>query len=99
MRLSNGDREPMEHARTMMERQLAQMVHLIDDLLDVSRISRGKIELRKEPLEIRTLLDNAIETSRPVIDELRHELLIDQPSYPIFVHGDLTRLAQVISNL
>ncbi len=94
-----GSGEIAETARKMMERQLAQMVRLIDDLLDLSRISRGKIQLRSERLELVKVIQQAVETSRPLIDQAGHELLIDVPIAPIYVDGDLTRLAQVFSNL
>jgi PAS domain S-box-containing protein len=99
MRLSHGDRETVEKARTMMERQLGQMVHLVDDLLDLSRISRGKIELRKERVELARVVQQAVETSRPVIEASSHDLTITVPPGPIYVDADVTRLAQVFSNL
>ncbi|MBX9584219.1 MAG: PAS domain-containing protein [Gemmataceae bacterium] len=99
MRLAKGGREAVETARTMMERQVGQMVHLVDDLLDLSRISRGKIELRKERVELAKVLQQAVETSRPLIDASGHDLAIDLPPQPVFVDADVTRLAQVFSNL
>lgn len=99
MRLANGDVDAIEKARAMMERQLSQMVHLVDDLLDLSRISRGKIELRKERVELANVIHQAVETSRPLIDASSHELKIDLPSRPVYVDADVTRLAQVFSNL
>ena len=74
MRLSSGSGTAAEQARAMMERQLGQMVHLVDDLLDVSRISRGKLELRKERVELAAVLNNAVETSRPLIESSGHQL-------------------------
>ena len=99
MRLAHGDPNKTEQTRLMMERQLGQMVHLIDDLLDLSRISRGKIDLRKERIELASAIAQAIETSRPLIAQANHELLIDVPPGPIYVDADLTRLIQVFSNL
>ena len=99
MRLAHGDAEATERVRAMMERQLGQMVHLIDDLLDLSRISRGKIDLRKERIELAKAIQQAIETSRPSIAQAGHELVIEIPPEPIYVDADLTRLAQVFSNL
>ncbi|WP_296905336.1 ATP-binding protein [Polaromonas sp.] len=99
MRLAPGDAEATERIRLMMERQLGQMVHLIDDLLDMSRISRGKIDLRKEHIDLATAIQGAIEASRPAIAQADHELLIKFPPGPIYVDADLTRLAQVFSNL
>jgi PAS domain S-box-containing protein len=82
-----------------MERQLNHLVRLVDDLLEVSRITRGKIELRKEPIELATIARNAIETSRPVIDAAKVQLAISLPQESIIVDGDSTRLGQVFSNL
>jgi len=99
MRLAKSDPEENEKVRAMMERQLGQMVHLIDDLLDLSRISRGKFDLRRERIELATAIQQAIETSLPIIDQADHELLTDIAPGPIFVDADLTRLVQVFSNL
>jgi PAS domain S-box-containing protein len=99
MRLSGDSKAAVEQARTIMERQLGQMVHLVDDLLDVSRISRGKLDLRTERVELATVLNNAIETSRPLLDANGHELLVRLPSQPLFVAADVTRLGQVFANL
>lgn len=71
----------------------------MDDLLDVSRITRGKIELRKEPLDVAVIVQRAVETSRPLIDARRHALTVHLPPEPLWVEGDLIRLAQVVSNL
>ena len=83
----------------MMERQLGQMVRMIDDLLDLSRISRGKVELRKERMQLATVLQHAIEMARPAINDAGHELVISAPSEAIFVHADASRLTQVFANL
>ena len=99
MRLAPGNLDANERIRSMMDRQLGQMVHLIDDLLDLSRISRGKIDLRKERIELASVIAQAIETSRPSIDQSGHELSIELPTSPIYVDADLTRLTQVFSNL
>src|SRR5262249_19856359 len=88
-----------EQARSMMGRQLEQMVRLVDDLLDVSRISIGKLELRKEQVQLAAVVTRAVETSRPLIDHLGHELTVTLPKQPIIVDADLTRLAQVFANL
>lgn len=93
------DATVVEQTRAMMERQLGQMVHLIDDLLDVSRIATGKLELDLQRVELKTVLDSAVETSRPLIEAKAHELTVALPSRPIYVNADLTRLAQVFLNL
>jgi CheY-like chemotaxis protein len=99
IRLARNDGSVIEEARTMMERQLAQMVRLIDDLLDVSRITRGKLELRKERVELAKIINDAVETARPLIEELGHRLIIELPEEPVFFDADPVRLAQVFSNL
>jgi PAS domain S-box-containing protein len=99
MRLGRGNAGMVEQARTMMERQLHQMIRLVDDLLDVSRVSRGKIELRKERIALQSALNNAIETAKPLLDQNGQELVLHIPSEPVLVDGDLTRLSQVFANL
>ena len=91
--------ETATRAREMMERQLTQMIRLIDDLLDVSRVSRGKIELKKEPIDLKTVIGLATETSLPLIEAGRHHLTMRLPQEPLPVDADPTRLAQVFSNL
>jgi CheY-like chemotaxis protein/two-component sensor histidine kinase len=75
------------------------MTRLVDDLIDVSRITRGKLELRKERVELARVLQGAVETSRPLIDGAGHELSVALPPDPVYLNADLTRLAQVFSNL
>jgi CheY-like chemotaxis protein len=94
-----SDPETGEAARAMMERQLAQMVRLVDDLMDVSRITRNKLELRKTRLELWAAVQSALETARSQIEANGHTLTVTLPSYPVYVDGDLTRLAQVFWNL
>jgi signal transduction histidine kinase len=86
-------------ARDVLGRQLEQLGRLIDDLLDISRISRGKITLRREPVELVTVIARAVETVRPLIEARRHELRVQMPDRPVRLHGDLVRLTQVVSNL
>jgi CheY-like chemotaxis protein len=99
MRLSGDSPEAVAQTRTMMERQLTQMVRLVDDLLDLSRISRGKVELRKERVPLAAVIQSALETSGPIMNAAGHELTVDIPKEPIFVDADLTRLSQVFANL
>lgn len=95
-----GELPPMAgRTRDMMERQLTHLVRLVDDLLDVSRVSRGKLELRIDTLAIADVLAHAIEASQPAVDAARHTLSLDLPPQALRVRGDLTRLAQVFSNL
>jgi PAS domain S-box-containing protein len=86
-------------AMGILERQLAHMVRLIDDLLDINRISRNKLELRKERIELSAVIQAALETSRPLIEASGHELTVSLPDEPVYLDADLTRLGQVFSNL
>lgn len=99
LRQSEGRPEAVSQVLQIMERQVKQMVHLIDDLLDVSRVSRGKIDLRKERISLAAVLQNAVDTSRPVIEAGRHHLSIALPSEPVYLNADFVRIAQVVSNL
>jgi signal transduction histidine kinase/ActR/RegA family two-component response regulator len=83
----------------LMERQLALLVRIIDDLLDVARITQGKLELRRMPTTVREVLDSAIETTHPLLRHGRHELRIDLPDDTLVVDGDAARLSQVFANL
>jgi PAS domain S-box-containing protein len=86
-------------AQDVMERQMQHLVRLVDDLLDVSRIVRGKIELRREPVDIVVAVAGAVETAQPAIDAQGHQLTVLLPERPVLVNADLIRLAQVIANL
>ncbi|HWY88630.1 MAG TPA: CHASE3 domain-containing protein [Gemmataceae bacterium] len=99
MGLNRTSAETLAEVRDIMERQVAQMVRLVDDLLDVSRITRGKINLISERVELAAVIASALETSRPLIEASRHGLTVQMPPQPLAVVGDLTRLAQVVSNL
>jgi two-component system, sensor histidine kinase len=94
------NRDPViEQMSGMMERQVNHMVRLVDDLLDVSRIARGKIELRKERLLLASVVVCAVESARPAMDERRHQLEVVLPDEPLWVEADPVRLEQVLSNL
>jgi len=99
MRLNRGDPAATERARAVMERQLKQMVRLVDDLLDVSRINTGKLTIRHEQVELQAVVANALEIVRPFIDAQGHAISVTLPEQPVHVLGDATRLAQVLSNL
>jgi PAS domain S-box-containing protein len=88
-----------QRATEMIERQLQQVTRLVDDLLDVSRITTGKITFQMEPVELAIVVARAVETSRPLIEARRHELRVALPPDPVMVEGDATRLAQVVANL
>jgi PAS domain S-box-containing protein len=91
--------EQVRRLGELMNRQVKQLKHLIDDLLDVSRISRGKIALRRERLDLREVIQSALEVTRPLIDTLGHELAITVPDVAVHVDGDRGRLTQVFGNL
>jgi signal transduction histidine kinase len=99
LRLAGDNRLATEQARAMMDRQVQQLVRLVDDLLDVSRITRGKVELKKERVALSSAVATAVETSRPLIEAARHELTVTLPPDTIELEADPTRLAQVLSNL
>jgi len=99
MRLSGGDSHAVAQARDMMERQLGHMVRLIDDLLDIARIRQNKMELRRSRVLLGDVVSSAVETARPAIESAGHELILRLPSEPVHLDADLTRLAQVFSNL
>jgi signal transduction histidine kinase/ActR/RegA family two-component response regulator len=94
-----SDPAAQEKARAMMDRQLGQLVRLVDDLLDISRISRNRLELRKACIPLAAVIDNAVETARPQIDAKGQALTVTLPPEPIYLDADLTRLAQVFWNL
>lgn len=96
---ADGDVKLIAETRGMMERQIAQMVRLIDDLLDVARITQGKLELRKRRVDLTDILESAVEATRPLIEQAGHTLHVSGPSQPIRLIADPNRLAQVIANL
>jgi signal transduction histidine kinase/CheY-like chemotaxis protein len=99
LRLRSGDAQATQRATDIMERQLRQMVRLVDDLLDVSRINTGKFTIKSGRVELKAMVNDALEVVRPYIELHGHELAIDLPDRPVFLHGDATRLAQILSNL
>ncbi len=99
MRLSDNAPAVVESSRTMIERQIKLMVRLIDDLLDVARISRGTIKLKREPTEVARVVASAVESCRPLVDRAGHRLTVSVPAEPIVLDADPTRLAQVLLNL
>src|SRR6476661_2617051 len=86
-------------AQEVIDRQVSQMSRLIDDLLDLSRINRGQIQLQREPVRLRALLDRAAETARPAIESSRHELSVQLPDEDLLLQADPARIVQVIGNL
>ncbi len=98
-RLAGVQDPTVSRVTDMMERQVAHMVRMVDDLLEVSRISRGKIELRKERVELASVLRNAVDTSLPLMEVVKHKLSVDVPGEPLVMDADPVRLAQVFANL
>ena len=99
LRIRSGDAQATQRATDIMERQLRQMVRLVDDLLDVSRINTGKFAIKMGRVELKAVVNDALEVVRSYIELHGHELAIDLPDRPVFLHGDATRLAQILSNL
>jgi signal transduction histidine kinase/DNA-binding NarL/FixJ family response regulator len=86
-------------AREVIDRQLQHLSRIVDDLLDISRLTQGRVTLRKAPLKLTTIIDQALETSRPVLEARKHALMLALPPKPVWLEGDLTRLVQVVSDL
>jgi integral membrane sensor domain MASE1/CheY-like chemotaxis protein len=99
LEVSGGAPELALQARRTIERQVRQMVRLVDDLLDVSRITRGKIELRKEHVSVATVLSNAAEVSRPLMEASGHQLTVTLPDDDLWLEADTTRVTQIVANL
>lgn len=89
----------LQKLRGMMERQLAHLIHLVDDLLDLARVTRGEVELQRAALDLRDVVSAAVELGMPLIAERRHALDVDLATHPLPVEGDFQRLTQVIGNL
>jgi PAS domain S-box-containing protein len=99
LRQDQTENPVLQQARSMIERQVRQMTRLIDDLLDVTRITRGKVQLRKEQVELSVVLQRAVETAKPLIEARQHALSVTLPDEPVWVDGDPARLEQVVGNL
>src|SRR5262249_30215434 len=96
---ADGDGEVIKRAHDTIERQLGQMVRLVDDLLDLNRITHDRLELRRNEVELSPVIQQAVEVARPLIDAAGHQLLVDLPSEPVYLNADRARLAQVFGNL
>jgi PAS domain S-box-containing protein len=99
MRLRAGDGSAGDQTYQMLQRQIGQLVRLVDDLLDMSRVSRGKIELRKQDLELGPVVEQAVEATRALYGNLNQELTVSMPPRPVYLSGDPARLAQIVGNL
>src|SRR6478609_1662818 len=89
----------VQWSREVIDRQIAHMTRIVDDLLDVSRLTSGKIFLHRSVLTLGQIFEHALEASRPAIDSRKQRLTVDLPREPIYIDGDIVRLSQVISNL
>ena len=99
LKLPRIEAATLQKTRAMMERQVHHLVRLVDDLLDVSRVMRGKIELRRESVELAAVIARAVETVQPLIEAQGHRLELTLPQESLLVHADPVRLAQVVANL
>jgi PAS domain S-box-containing protein len=99
MRYGNRDRDDFEASRAMAERQVTHLARLIDDLMDIARINRGRIELRKECFMLFPVVERAVESVRSALEERQHELTVSLPASPVYLDADPTRLEQVLGNL
>jgi two-component system CheB/CheR fusion protein len=99
MKQPNADCSVVERVREMMERQVHHMTRMVDDLLDVSRITRGKIELRKEVIDLVSVVRRTMEATRPLIEDRHQVLTVSLPTQPLCLKADLTRLEQILANL
>ncbi len=94
-----SENQIQQQARGIIERQLGQLQHLVDDLLEVSRLTTGKVQLRRERVVVSSIVEGAVETVRPLIEQRRQELTVSLPTEPIWLHADAARLEQVVVNL
>jgi two-component system CheB/CheR fusion protein len=94
-----GDEEKREAGRQVIERQLEQVIRMVDDLLDISRITQGKIKLRIERISVASIIESALETTRTLFQAGQHELMVTLPAEPLYLNADPTRIAQVFLNL
>ena len=99
LQLNKGQTSRQQKAHAIIERQVGQLTHLVDDLMEVSRALTGRIQLRREQIAVNGIVERAVETVRPVIDQRKHELTVSLPPDPIWLYADAARLEQVVANL
>ena len=99
LRLQKDENLLQQQARTIIERQATQLTRLVDDLMEVSRITTGRVQLRQDRVVVSGIVERAVETARPLMDQLRHELTVSMPPQPIWLNADAARLEQVVVNL
>jgi signal transduction histidine kinase/CheY-like chemotaxis protein len=97
--MGRTDEAQLEKIRMIMDRQVSHMVRLVDDLLEISRITRGKIELRKQPVDLGEVVRGVVDSVRPAVENARHTLEVSVPSHPIVLEADPVRLAQILTNV
>ena len=99
LRMTPRDPDALARVHAMMDRQLGHLIHLVDDLLDIARITRGKIELKRESVDLKVIAQMAVETSAALIEAHGHRLDVDLPEEPLPLEADVTRMVQVLANL
>jgi signal transduction histidine kinase/ActR/RegA family two-component response regulator len=99
LQLQKGENSVQQKALAIIERQVGQLTHLVGDLLDVSRAITGRIQLCQEQVAVSSIVERAVETARPLIDQRKHELTVSLPPDPIWLYADASRLEQVVTNL
>ena len=99
LRLQKNDDAVQQQATNIIDRQIRQLTHLVDELLEISRINTGRVQLRREPVAVSDIIERAVETLHPLINQRRHELTVVPPSQPLWLNADPSRLEQVLVNL
>lgn len=99
LRLQGNENLVQQQGRSMIERQVGQLTHLIDDLLEVSRIATGRVKLRQESVDVRGIVERAVDATRPLSDRKKHQVSVSLPPKPVWLHADPTRLEQIVVNL
>ena len=99
LRQMKTDDPIIEQAGDIINRQVVQMVRLVDDLLDISRITKGKLRLTKEKVELRVVANRAAESARPLMDARKHDFSVSIPTGPVWVDADPARMEQIVVNL
>jgi PAS domain S-box-containing protein len=99
MQLEELPTTAMRNARDVIDRQLTHVTRLVDDLLDIGRLSTGKVKLRPEIIRVGEVVARSVEAAKPLVEARRHQLTVEQPSQPVYVNADPTRLAQILQNL
>ena len=99
LQLQKGESSVQQKARAIIERQVRQLTHLVNDLLDIARTATGRIQLCREQVAVSDIVERAVETARPLIDQRRQELTVSLPPAPVWLYADVSRLEQVVTNL